>query len=90
MILFYWLYLTLDQVRKSNKMKGKVQIKVKGQLDKQWEEIFHGMSFSYEKDSTVLTGHIMDEAQLHGILNTIRDFNLKLISVNPMELKQQS
>jgi hypothetical protein len=65
-------------------MKGEVQIKVKGHLDKQWEEIFHGLRFSYEEDITILTGSLQDDAQLHGVLNTIRDLNLKLISVNPL------
>lgn len=71
-------------------MKDKVQIKVKGHLDKQWEEIFHGMRFSHEEDITILTGCLIDEAQLHGILNTIRDLNLKLISVNPLDKIEQS
>ncbi len=90
MILFLWVYLTLDHERKRKIMKGKVQIKVKGHLDKQWEEVLHGMSFSYKEDSTILTGLLMDDAQLHGILNTIRDLNLKLISVNPLDTKEQS
>ena len=36
-------------------------------------------------DNTILTGNIKDEAHLHGILNHIRDLNLKLISINPVE-----
>ncbi len=66
-------------------MEGKIQIKIKGHLDKQWEEIFHGMSFSYEEDITILSGSLKDDAELHGILNTIRDLNLKLISVHTEE-----
>jgi hypothetical protein len=76
--------------RMKRKMKGKVQIKVKGHLDKEWEEVLHGMRFSYEDDNTILTGSLQDDAQLHGILNTIRDLNLKLISVNPLDTKEQS
>ena len=66
-------------------MKGKVQIKIKGHLDTKWEEWFEGMEFSYEKENTVLTGEIKDEAFMHGILNLIRDLNLKLVSVNPIQ-----
>ena len=65
-------------------MKDKTQIKIKGHLDKKWEEWFVGMEISYEGDDTVLTGEIKDEAFIHGILNLIRDLNLKLISVNPI------
>ena len=90
MIYFLWPTLIFDQEQKSIKMKGKVQVKIKSHPDKQWEEIFHGMSFSYEKGITILTGSLEDDAQLHGILNTIRDFNLKLISVNPLDTKEES
>ena len=66
-------------------MKGKVEIKVEGQLDKKRMNWFEGMSISYAGDNTILTGDIKDEAHLHGILNQIRDLNLKLISINPAE-----
>ena len=67
-------------------MKNKTQITVKGHLDKKWEESFEGMSFTYENDNTIITGVIIDEAKLHGMLILIRDLNLKLISVNTKNL----
>jgi len=66
-------------------MKGKVEIKVEGYLDKNRMFWFEGMSISYEGNNTILTGEIKDEAHLHGILDKIRDMNLKLLSVNPAE-----
>ena len=66
-------------------MKGKIEIKVEGHLDKKWMDWFEGMLISYEGPNTILTGIIKDEAHLHGILNQIRDLNLKLISINPDE-----
>lgn len=66
-------------------MKGKTIIKVEGLLDKKWKNSFDGMEISYEGNNTILTGEIKDEAHLHGILNQIRDLNLKLLSVNPAE-----
>ena len=68
-------------------MKGKIEIKVEGHLDKKWMDWFVGMVISYEDANTILSGNIKDEAHLHGILNQIRDLNLKLISVNPDEKK---
>ena len=65
-------------------MKGEIQIKIKGRLDKEWEAFFQGMHISYEEDITLLTGSLQDDAQLYGVLNSIRDLNLKLISVNPL------
>ena len=66
-------------------MKGKIEIKVEGHLDKKWMDWFEGMVLGYEGSNTILSGNIKDEAHLHGILNQIRDLNLKLISVNPDE-----
>lgn len=66
-------------------MKGKVKIKVEGRLDSKWQDWFEGMEISYEGDNTILTGTVLDESYLHGILNRIRDLNLKLISINPNE-----
>ena len=65
-------------------MKGKTQIKIKGRLNKQWEKWFEGMEISYEGDNTILQGIVQDEAVMHGILNKLRDLNLKLISINPI------
>lgn len=65
-------------------MLGDIKIKIQGHLDKKWEHWFNGMSISYEGSDTVLIGSIKDDAYLHGILNLIRDLNLKLISVNPL------
>lgn len=66
-------------------MKGKVKIKVEGILDGKWQDWFEGMVISYEENATIMIGTVKDESSLHGILNRIRDLNLKLISVNPHE-----
>jgi hypothetical protein len=44
------------------------------------------MEINYDGDNTVITGNLKDEAHMHGILNQIRDLNLKIISINPAEL----
>ena len=66
-------------------MKGKTKITIQGHLDKKWMNSFEGMKISYEGDNTILTGYLKDESHMHGILNIIRDLNIKLISVNPAE-----
>ncbi len=66
-------------------MKGKTVIKVQGHLDTKWKDSFECMEIKYEGTNTILTVTVKDEAHLHGILNLIRDLNLKLISVNPAE-----
>jgi hypothetical protein len=64
-------------------MEEKKIIKVQGHLDKRWKDWFKGMDIAYENDHTIISGIVKDEAFMHGILNLIRDLNLKLISVNP-------
>lgn len=66
-------------------MKGKVEIKINGQINESWKDWFEGMQISKKDSNTILSGEIKDEAHLHGILNRIRDFNLKLISVNQLK-----
>jgi len=66
-------------------MKGETVIKIQGHFDKKWKNSFEGFKINYEGDNTMLKGNIKDEAHLHGVLNQIRDLNLKLISVNPYE-----
>jgi hypothetical protein len=66
-------------------MKGKTIILIQDHLDEKWNSCFDGIEISYVGNNTILTGEIKDEAHLHGVLNQIRDLNLKLISVNPAE-----
>jgi hypothetical protein len=66
-------------------MKGKTIIIIQDHLDEKWKDWFEGMEINYDGDNTIITGKLKDEAHLHGILNKIRDLNLKLISVNSDE-----
>ncbi|MGQ8337844.1 hypothetical protein ACUNWD_14945 [Sunxiuqinia sp. A32] len=59
------------------------KIEIKGRIDKEWAEWFGEMEINYREESTILTGELPDQSALHGLLNQIRDLNLKLISVNP-------
>lgn len=70
---------------KKMKMKGITIIRIQDHLDEKWKDSFDGMEISYEGDNTILTGNLKDEAHMHGILNQIRDLNIKLISINQAE-----
>jgi len=59
-----------------------IKIEVKGHLDEKWKDWFDGMDITIEGENTILSGNIKDESYLHGILNRIRDLNLKLLSVD--------
>ncbi len=58
------------------------EIKIKGHLDRYWSDWFAGLKLTYlEGDETLLSGPLPDQAALYGLLERIRDLNLKLISV---------
>jgi hypothetical protein len=66
-------------------MKGKTIIVIQDHLDEKWKDWFEGMEINYEGNNTIITLNLKDEAHMHGILNKIRDLNLKIISINPAE-----
>ena len=62
------------------------QIKIKGQLDSQWTDWFEGLTITLEEDGdTLLTGPVVDQAALHGLLKKVRDLGMPLVSVSPVE-----
>lgn len=62
------------------------QIRVAGHLSSQWADWFEGFTITLEdNDDTVLTGAVIDQAMLHGLLKRVRDLGLSLVSVRPVE-----
>ncbi len=59
------------------------QIRIKGHLNEQWVDWFEGMNITLEEDgNTLLTGPVIDQAALHGLLRKVRDAGMTLLSVN--------
>jgi hypothetical protein len=62
------------------------QIRIKGQLSPQWSDWFGGLTITLENNGdTLLTGPVVDQAALHGILKKVRDLGLPLVSVCPFK-----
>ncbi len=65
------------------------QIRIKGHLGRQWTEWFGGLTITLEDNGdTLLTGPVVDQAALHGLLKKVRDLGTPLISVNRVQLGQ--
>lgn len=63
------------------------QIRIKGQLDKGWADWFEGMTVTQEDNGiSLLTGPVIDQSALHGLLKKVRDLGLPLLSVNIIEI----
>jgi hypothetical protein len=59
------------------------QIRIKGHLGPQWTDWFEGLTITLEENGdTLLTGPLVDQAALHGLLKKVRDLGIPLLSVN--------
>jgi len=62
------------------------QIIVQGHLDADWSEEFEGLTITHQSDGTsLLSGPLIDQAALHGVLLKVRDLGLSLFSFTRIE-----
>ena len=65
---------------------GLYEIRLKGHLDCKWAAWFEGLTITMEDNGdTLLTGRVVDQAALHGLLKKVRDLGMPLVSVCPLE-----
>ena len=58
------------------------QIRITGHLSHTWTDWFEGLTISLEDNGdTLLTGPLVDQAALHGLLKKVRDLGMPLVSV---------
>ena len=68
---------------------GRYEIRLKGHLDARWTDWFEGLSLTHASDgTTMLSGPVVDQAALYGVLRKVRDLGLPLVSVIQVEPKQ--
>ncbi|MBN8579107.1 MAG: hypothetical protein J0L96_00445 [Anaerolineae bacterium] len=64
------------------------QFKLKGHLGQQWMNWFEGLTVTLEEDgNTLLSGIVVDQSALHGILKKIRDLGMPLLTLSQVEPK---
>jgi hypothetical protein len=80
---------TMSDTRKTNDVSSQVrvyQIRLRGHLGRHWTAWFEGLTITLEANGdSLLTGPVVDQAALHGLLTKVRDLGLPLISVIEIE-----
>ena len=65
------------------------QIRLKGHLGSEWTDWFNGLSITLEENGdTLLTGPVVDQAALQGLLKKVRDLGMPLVSVIPVQFNE--
>ena len=61
---------------------GLYEIRIKGHLDDRWAAWFGDLTITLEDNGeALLTGPVVDQAALHGLLRKVRDLGMPLLSV---------
>ena len=62
------------------------QIRIGGHLGARWTVWFEGLTITLEEGgATLLTGEVVDQAALYGLLKKVRDLGMPLLSVNHID-----
>ena len=69
-------------MRTGHTSPGLYEIRVQGRLEPRWAAWFDGFCVASQPDgTTVISGSVVDQAALHGLLQSLRDLGLPLVSV---------
>ena len=70
----------------SNRARGRpYRLVLRGELGEPFGFLFEGMQMDRVAGTTVLTGRVVDQAHLHGLLNRIQELGLELVSIGPTD-----
>ena len=65
------------------------EIRIEGHLGSQWTDWFDGLTITLEDNGeTLLTGPVLDQAALHGLLKKVRDLGMPLVSVIQVQFNE--
>jgi hypothetical protein len=63
--------------------RQRYEIVVRGRLSSRYECAFDGATLVPHQGQTTLRADLIDQSQLYGLLNRLRDLGIELVSVNP-------
>jgi hypothetical protein len=64
---------------------SRYRVVVCGTLSEHLASAFEHLELDSQAGETSLTGTFADQAQLHGLLDRLRDLGIQLLSVNPVD-----
>jgi hypothetical protein len=65
-----------------------VEIAVKKRIDFNWSEWFEGLTIQHtDQDETILSGLVVDQSALYGLLTKLRNLGLSLVAVNSAQIE---
>ena len=68
-----------------------VEIRTRGHIDEHWSPWFEGLAIEHdERGETTLSGSVIDQSALYGILARLRDLGLPLLSVYSAETDDEA
>lgn len=65
--------------------QARYRITVRGRVAESWSDWFQGLTIEPERDTTTLTGYVVDQAALRGLLCRVWDLNLTVVSIIRLE-----
>jgi hypothetical protein len=68
----------------SEETVSRVEIKVKGHVDKNWSDWFGGFEITHDAGGSTLAGPVRDLVELRGMLSRVSDLGLELTSINTL------
>jgi hypothetical protein len=72
----------------SDRARGrKYRLVVRGELGEPFGFLFEGMQMDRVAGTTVLTGTVIDQTHLHGLLQRIQELGLELVSIDPVDTR---
>jgi len=75
-----------DAATRDHYEPGHYEIRVRGHLDAHWTDWFGGLTLTLDDNGdTLLTGLVVDQAALHGLLRKMRDLGMPLLAVIRVE-----
>jgi hypothetical protein len=56
---------------------------IRGELDDHFADVFEGMQMERDAGTTIMTGNVVDQTHLFGLLERIQELGIQLVSVEP-------